>query len=131
MKTINDILKPNTNFNELLSTLFKSKIESHITHILQRKKLLCEHEALSTFYTEVEDKIDSLAELLMAHGLVTNIIVPQTGEIKDSLSYFENLYKVLERHRTSLNKIPFLVSKLDDLQELVSQTIYRLKFIQS
>ena len=115
----------------LVELLFKSQMEAHITHILQRRKLLCEHEALATYYDEIDGLIDSLAELLMSHDLVSNISVSACVEIPDTEKYFKDLYVNVESYRGYLNTTPFLISKLDDIQELISQTIYKLKFIQS
>ena len=120
-----------TSLQGLVELLFKSQTETHLTHILQRKKLLCEHSALATYYDEIDDLLDSMAELCMAHGLIGNLSVPACSEITNSESYFENLYKEVEGYRSALSSFPFLISKLDDIQELISQTIYRLKFIQS
>lgn len=120
-----------TSLQGLVELLFKSQTETHLTHILQRKKLLCEHSALATYYDEIDDLLDSMAELCMAHGLIGNLSVPACSEITNSENYFENLYKEVEGYRTTLSSFPFLISKLDDIQELISQTIYRLKFIQS
>ena len=120
-----------TSLQGLVELLFKSQTETHLTHILQRKKLLCEHSALATYYDEIDDLLDSMAELCMAHGLIGNLSVPACSEITNSESYFENLYKEVEGYRAAISSFPFLISKLDDIQELISQTIYRLKFIQS
>lgn len=117
--------------NDLISLLFKSQMEAHITHILQRKKLLCEHEALATYYTDIDDIIDSLAETCMAHDLVNSISLSSCTEITNTESYFKNLYIQVEGYRGIISEFPFLISKLDDIQELISQTIYKLKFIQS
>ena len=111
-----------TSLQGLVELLFKSQTETHLTHILQRKKLLCD---------EIDDLLDSMAELCMAHGLIGNLSVPACSEITNSENYFENLYKEVEGYRSVLSSFPFLISKLDDIQELISQTIYRLKFIQS
>ena len=120
-----------TSLQGLVELLFKSQTETHLTHILQRKKLLCEHSALATYYDEIDNLLDSMAELCMAHGLIGNLSVPACSEITNSESYFENLYREVEGYRATLSNFPFLISKLDDIQELISQTIYRLKFIQS
>lgn len=115
----------------LVSVLFKSRTESHITHLLQRRKLLCEHQALSQYYEEVTDLIDSFCETAMAHKLITNISVPAAVEIGDTLLYFRDLYEKMEAYRPKLVPYPFLESCLDDIQTLISQTIYRLEYIQN
>lgn len=120
-----------SNLNSLVAILFKSRNDAHITHLLQRKKLLCEHQALNMYYDEIVDLIDSFCETSMAHGLITTISVPASSEISDTLSYFKDLYKNVETYRPQLESIPFLISGLDDIQTLISQTIYRLEYIQS
>ena len=124
-------IKQQKPLQSLIELLFKSQIEAHLTHILQRRKLLCEHTALATYYEDIDGLIDSLAELCMAQDLVSNLSVPACMEIMDTEKYFKDLYGMVEKHRASLSATPFLISKLDDIQELISQTIYRLKFIQS
>ena len=132
-KDIMDVLgnTKQKSIQSLVELLFKSQMEAHITHILQRRKLLCEHEALATYYDEIDDLIDSLAELLMSQDLISNLSVASCVEIPDTEKYFKDLYANVERYRAYLNTTPFLISKLDDIQELISQTIYRLRFIQS
>lgn len=132
-KNIMEVLgsKQQKSLQSLVELLFKSQAEAHLTHILQRKKLLCEHSALATYYDDIDGLIDSLAELLMAHDLISSLSIPACIEITNTETYFKELYGTVEKYRTSLNAYPFLISKLDDIQELISQTIYRLRFIQS
>ena len=120
-----------TDLAGLVAILFKAQTDSHITHLLQRKKLLCEHNAMNDFYSDIEDLVDSFAETAMSHSLITDITVPGSSEITDTVKYFEELYSKVESYRKMLSSHPFLISKLDDIQELISQTLYRLKFIQS
>lgn len=119
-KNIMEVLgsKQQKSLQSLVELLFKSQAEAHLTHILQRKKMLCEHSALATYYDDIDGLIDSLS-------------IPACMEITNTETYFKELYGTVEKYRTSLNAYPFLISKLDNIQELISQTIYRLKFIQS
>ena len=121
----------NTGLQGLVELLFKAQNETHITHILQRKKLLCEHTALATFYEEIDPLIDSLAETCMAHGLINNITIPVSKEIMDTENYFVILYNEVEKYRKDVSNYSFLNNKIDEIQELISQTLYRLKFIKS
>lgn len=121
----------NNGLSGLIEILFKAQTDTHITHLLQRKKLLCEHNAMADFYTEIEDLIDSFAETAMAHDLISNLSVPASSEIMDTVKYFENLYMKVETYRSQVNSYPFLISKIDEIQELISQVLYRLKYIQS
>ena len=54
----------------LVELLFKAQVETHITHILQRKRLLSEHLALGEFYVGIVDMIDTLDEVAMAHVMI-------------------------------------------------------------
>lgn len=120
-----------TDLAGLVAILFKAQTDSHITHLLHRKKLLCEHNAMNDFYSDIEDLVDSFAETAMSHGLITDITVPGSSEITDTVKYFEELYSKVESYRKMFSSHTFLISKLDNIQELISQTLYRLKFIQS
>lgn len=120
-----------SSLSDLIGLLFKSRTDTHITHLVQRKRLLCEHQALNTYYDEIVDLIDSFYETAVVHNLVGNIVVPASMEILDSAQYFRDLYNKVESYRRLLNSTPFLISGLDDIQTLISQTLYRLEYIQS
>lgn len=117
--------------SDLIGLLFKSRTDAHITHLLQKRKLLCEHEALETYYTEIVDLIDSFYETAVVHNLVGYIIAPSSMEIPNTSQYFRDLYNKVESYRGLLTSTPFLVSGLDNIQTLISQTLYRLEYIQS
>jgi len=86
---------------------------------------------LATFYEEIDPLIDSLAETCMAHGLINNITIPVSKEIMDTENYFVILYNEVEKYRKDVSNYSFLNNKIDEVQELISQTLYRLKFIKS
>lgn len=67
----------------------------------------------------------------MAHELIDNISVPPCNEIINSELYLKELYIQIEEYRNFCNSVPFLVGKIDDIQCFISQTIYKLKYIQS
>ena len=115
----------------LVELLFKAQVETHITHILQRKRLLSEHLALGEFYEGIEDMIDTLAEVAMAHEMIKDIRVLPCSEITNSEVYLKDLYVQIERYRELCNSVPFLTGKIDDIQCFISQIIYKLKYIQS
>ncbi len=67
----------------------------------------------------------------MAHGLINNITIPVSKEIMDTENYFVILYNEVEKYRKDVSNYSFLNNKIDEVQELISQTLYRLKFIKS
>lgn len=115
----------------LVELLFKAQVETHITHILQRKRLLSEHLALGEFYEGIEDMIDTLAEVAMAHEMIKDIRVLPCSEITNSEVYLKDLYVQIERYKELCNSVPFLAGKIDEIQYFISQIIYKLKYIQS
>lgn len=71
---------------ELIQLLFKSQVEAHLTHIVQPSKTLSKHEALSIYYTSLEDLRKPIKET-------------------------------------------FIQNQVDECQQLIAHTLYRLKNI--
>jgi len=63
--------------------------------------------------------------------LINNITIPVSKEIMDTENYFVILYNEVEKYRKDVSNYSFLNNKIDEVQELISQTLYRLKFIKS
>lgn len=109
--------------------LFKAQMDAKITHLAQPDKTLARHNALGMFYDEVGGLIDTFVETYMAH-YPCSIVTEGSSIIADPLFYFEELYKTIEKDRASI-KESFLQNQIDEIQQLISHTIYRLKYIQS
>jgi len=110
-----------------ISMLFKAKEDAHITHIEQRSRALAPHEALSIFYTGLDEKLDTLAETVMGiHGQLT--LSFSASAISNPLSYMENLYTQVTKERDGYPE-GWIQNQLDEILQLIAHTIYRLKFV--
>lgn len=110
-----------------ISMLFKAKEDAHITHIEQRSRALAPHEALSIFYSGLDEKLDTLAETVMGiHGQLT--LSFSASAISNPLSYMENLYTQVTKERDGYPE-GWIQNQLDEILQLVAHTIYRLKFV--
>lgn len=113
---------------ELIQLLFKSQVEAHLTHIVQPSKTLPRHEALGTYYTSVEDLIDTLAETYFGINETEDLTVGECNVITDPVKYFTDLYNMLEVLRKPI-KETFIQNQIDECQQLIAHTLYRLKNI--
>lgn len=110
-----------------ISMLFKAKEDAHLTHIEQRSRTLAPHEALSTFYTELDGLLDTLAETVMGvHGQLT--LSFSASAISNPLSYMQNLYAQVSKERDMYTE-GWIQNQIDEVAQLIAHTIYRLKYV--
>jgi|694.fasta_scaffold13593_22 hypothetical protein len=110
-----------------ISMLFKAKEDAHITHIEQRSRALAPHEALSIFYTGLDERLDTFAETVMGiHGQLT--LSFSASAISNPLSYMENLYTQVTKERNMYEE-GWIQNQLDEILQLIAHTIYRLKYV--
>jgi hypothetical protein len=110
-----------------ISMLFKAKEDAHITHIEQRSRALAPHEALSIFYSGLDEKLDTFAETVMGvHGQLT--LSFSASAMSNPLSYMQNLYVQVTKERDMYEE-GWIQNQLDEILQLIAHTIYRLKFV--
>ena len=114
--------------NTIPSVLFKAQIDAKITHLLQKDKTLARHSAMGMFYDEIGDKIDTFVETYMGLYTIDEICVEESCCIKEPIKYFAQLYSTIETLRKPI-KETFLQNQIDEMQQLISHTLYRLKNI--
>lgn len=110
------------------SILFKAQIDAKITHLLQKDKTFATHNAMGMFYDEVGDLIDTFVETQMGLYPLSEICVEESCCIQNPLQYFTALYKTIDTIRKPI-KESFLQNQVDEIQALISHTLYRLKNI--
>ena len=110
------------------SLLFKARNDAHITHLMNRDKTMATHKALEAFYEEVVDLADGFIETSLVWYPVSDICVEESCCIKNPVEYFKNLYSQIDTLRVQY-KESFLQNQIDEMQTLISQTIYRLTYM--
>jgi len=109
--------------------LFKARTDAHLTHLRQKDKTFATHNAMSIFYDEVLDLIDTYVETSM--GIDDNFTLEEVEEselITNPLAYFKNLYNTIAVERQVI-KESFIQNQIDTMQELIAHTLYRIKNI--
>jgi len=120
-----------TNGVGIAMLILKARTDTHITHLKQKNKILATHKALETFYTDIVDLVDTFIETSM--GIDDSFSLEEVGEssiIENPIEYFKTLYSTIEKERTSI-KESFRQNQIDELQQLIARTLYRLKYITS
>lgn len=110
------------------SLLFKARNDAHITHLLNRDKTLATHKALESFYEEVVDLVDGFIETSLVLYPMDDIHVEESHCIMNPVQYFKTLYSQVDKLRVKY-KESFLQNQIDEMQTLITQTIYRLTYI--
>jgi len=86
--------------------------------------------ALGTYYDEVVDLVDALAEAYFGcYGKITSF--PDTSHMPtDPLKYMESLQQFVKEARTDLPQESQFVQLVDNIAELLDTTVYKLKFLK-
>ena len=116
-----------TTCSEFISVFRNSSPQVHIFH--NQTKIYSEHIALGDYYDDVLDLIDRLVETYTAlYGDITGYKSAPYKDYtskEDTLAYFKSLYAFIQKNRSCFED-SFLQNIIDELSELVAQTIFRL-----
>lgn len=119
----------NSTTSKLFNVIWKAQLDAHITHIMQPDKTLAMHTAMEKFYEEINGLADTLTETYKGLYQLDDINIGNSGKIDKPIEYFTNLYNSIDKERVVI-KESFLQNQIDEIQQLIAHTLYRLKFIQ-
>lgn len=112
---------------DFISILRNSSPQVHIFH--NQTRVYSEHVALGEYYDDVLDLIDRLAETYTAlYGEIEGYTsMPYRDYISkdETVNYFKALYQYVQTNR-AIFKESFLQNIIDELSELLAQTMFRL-----
>jgi hypothetical protein len=112
---------------DFISILRNSSPQVHILH--NQTRIYSEHVALGEYYDDVLDLIDRLTETYTAlYGEIDGYTsMPYRDYVSkdETVNYFKALYQYVENNR-SIFKESFLQNIIDELSELLTQTLFRL-----
>lgn len=112
------------NVGDVIGILFYARDTAHIAHLAS--KSFSEHMALDDFYKGIVGLADTLCETYQGcYGLV-EIKVPESKRVP-ALPFLRNLKAMIERERKGWFDETFLQNILDEIQQLVATTIYKLE----
>ena len=120
----------NSNFSEMIATLFHSQTQVHIFHL--QTTSYAEHKALQGYYEGIDSLVDGLVESYQGKNeLIKNYTTFKMVDYKSKeqlITYFKGLGENLEKNRKSV-KESYLQNQIDTVQELIFSTLYKLRFL--
>ena len=111
-----------------LATLLHSATNTHFFH--WSTDSYAKHQALGTYYDEIVDLVDTLAEAYMGkYGKLTSF--PSVyHQPKDPIRYMESLQNFVRDARQDLPQDSELQNIIDEIADLINTTTYKLKFLK-
>ena len=119
-------------FAKLASILLHSQTQVHTLHL--QTQSYSEHKALQGYYEGIDALVDGIIESFQGkYGILKDY--KMVGSLKDLnndeeiIKYFETLARYCELKREKLPQDGFLKNQYDTVDEFISSTIYKLKFL--
>lgn len=120
---------PNNNMEVMVSNLMMSQTQAHVFHL--QTKSYSQHKALQGYYEGIDDLVDSLVESYQGQfGIIENYNfskIEKYESVEKVISYFESLMSMIEQNREGLPS--HLQNIVDTIVELITSTLYKLKFL--
>ena len=110
-------------------TLLHSATNTHLMHF--KTKSFSQHMALGTYYDEIVDLVDSLAEAIQGcYGELIEDYPTAFGNTgAEPLAYLVSLKTFVENARDKLPLESNIQNEVDAIVTLIDSTIYKLKFL--
>lgn len=115
---------------KIIAIMFLSRDLAHREHL--RTSSYAAHMALGTFYGDVIDLADRLAEACQGrHGLLGEIPLLSNDTGKTGIiDILQSLMTTIEKLRGEVGEDSSLQAIIDDVIELYLSTLYKLKFLK-
>lgn len=117
-----------SNTGEFILTLLHAVTNTHILHF--RTKSFAQHMALGTFYEELPDLVDTLAEAIQ--GLTGELIefpADYYAPADTALQELLDLKNYVKEERKNLPQDSEIQNIVDEIADLINTTTYKLKFL--
>lgn len=111
---------------EFFGKLFQSRDTAHIIHLATKSFEV--HLALNAYYDGVIDLIDSLIESYQGNYGLVQLKIPSSC-YQDPLDYFQSFIQEV-RDARKLFKDSNLQNTIDEILDLLSSTLYKLRFLK-
>lgn len=112
---------------EYVSALLEIQDVSHIAHL--QTSSFSEHKALNELYDGITDQFDAFVEAYQGkYGIIKGYKSFELEEDEDMVSYIKEKMTMFEGYRKSLTD-GYLQQMVDNTQELLSSTLYKLRFL--
>jgi len=111
-----------------VATLLHSATNTHFFH--WSTDSYAKHQALGTYYDEIVDLTDQLAESYMGKYGKLTAFPSVYHQPKDPLKYMESLQNFVADARQDLPQDSELQNIIDEIADLINTTAYKLKFLK-
>jgi len=112
---------------EYVSALLEIQDVSHIAHL--QTSSFAEHKALNELYDGITDQFDAYVEAYQGkYGIIKGYKSFKLDESGDMVSYLKEKMVAFEVYRETLSD-GYLQQMVDNTQELLSSTLYKLRFL--
>lgn len=116
----------------LISVLFASRTQAHIFHF--QTTSFSVHKALNDYYDGIIDLTDGVVESYQGkYGIITNYSaatkITESASVSQIITYFTDLSELVDRLRKQIPQDTFIQNQIDEIVELISGTLYKLKFL--
>lgn len=114
---------------EFVLTLLHAATNAHILHL--RSTSYAEHMALGTFYEELPDLVDSLAEAMQgnAQELLT-FPIDYYAPADTALEELTQLQEYVKQERANVMQDSEIQNIIDEIATLIDSTTYKLRFLR-
>lgn len=113
---------------EFILFLLHSATNAHLLHL--RSRNYAEHMALAAFYEAIPGLADDLAESIQ--GMEQKLIEYPVDYYEPADNALDEILALDEYVRSNRDKLPDsseIQNKIDEIQELINSTAYKLKFL--
>jgi hypothetical protein len=112
---------------EYVSSLLEIQDISHIAHL--QTTSFAEHKALNELYDGIADQFDAYVEAYQGkYGIIKGYKSFKLEEGLDMVDYLKEKMTIFEGYRSTLTD-GYLQQMVDNTQELLSSTLYKLRFL--
>jgi DNA-binding ferritin-like protein len=112
---------------DFLLTLLHAVTNTHLLH--WTTKSYAEHQALGTFYEELSDLVDGLAETLMGkYGATPSFKGGYYAQAANGKAELEELKEYVETQRMKLPQDSEIQNEIDNIANLINKTLFLLRF---
>lgn len=114
---------------EYVGSLLEIEIVAHVAHVQAVNNSFAEHEALRGLYEGASDHFDSFTEAYQGkYGIVRGYAPIKIQEGVDMIAYLSAKSSEFEQFRGTLTD-GYLQQMVDNTQELINSTLFKLKFL--
>lgn len=112
---------------QFLGMMFAFRDKLHLLHLLTTS--YAQHKALDEAYSGLLDLADGLIEGVQGVYGLQNITIGKCEEYSTAIENVQYMYKYVDANR-SIFKETWIQNVLDEIQHLLAQTLYKLKFLK-